>query len=473
VDLADSSLDRGGVWCPDGSIVYAPEATAGLMRLPAGGGAPQVLTRVDAAHGERTHRWPAVLPGGREVAFTIGRIGQPGSYDGSTIDAVDLASGKRRTLLRGASMVRFAANGMALLARDGQVLALPIAQLHGQNVEDAPVALRSVSGVPASGIAHFAVAEDGTLVYAELDPHANELELVWYDRAGAATPLPVPKGQYRVLRFSPDGKRVAMAVGAGGGREGDIWVLDPAAGTAAKLTFDGRSWAPVWSRDGKSITYTVMTVAGGGEDLRTRPADGSQIETTLAHFDEARARGPAGWAADGSLIYAEDDGANGAGNLYSLRPGEQPRPFVATPAVELQPAVSPDGRFVAYSADATGRADLYVQPFPPTGAKWLLAEGAGAPVWSLDGRELYFARGRELVAVSVTENPTFGVGPERKLFAVPVPAMIGDDQATAYAVAPDGRFLASRGTSTDVMNDHLVVVLNWLSRLRTIVSANR
>src|SRR5688500_14937334 len=123
-DLADSSLDRGGVWCPDGSIVFAADATSALSRLPAGAARPEPLTRL--AQGERTHRWPALLPGGREVAFTVGMVGQPGDYDDSRIDAVDLASGERRNLFRGASMVRFTPGGVALLGRDKEVLALPL-----------------------------------------------------------------------------------------------------------------------------------------------------------------------------------------------------------------------------------------------------------------------------------------------------------------------------------------------------------
>ncbi|MEZ5313319.1 MAG: protein kinase [Thermoanaerobaculia bacterium] len=275
IDLADASLDRGAVWCPDGSIVYAPHATSGLFRLPAAGGNPVALTEPDVANGERTHRWPALLPNGREVAFTIGRADSPGDYEDSRIEAVEIATGKRRPLLRGASMVRFTADGFALLGRAGRLLGAPLAGLHGQSVEDAREVLTQVAGVRASGIVHFDVARNGTLVYLELGEHGDELELVWLDRDGTESPVGLPKGEYLVVRFSPDGKRVAMAIGPGGGSGGDIWIFDPAGGALSKFTFDGRSASPIWSRDGREVTYHSRQESGA-EEIRQRPADGSR-----------------------------------------------------------------------------------------------------------------------------------------------------------------------------------------------------
>src|SRR5262249_24473036 len=161
------------------------------------------------------------------------------------------------------------------LARGGDLLAMPVAGAHGQSVEDAPAVLHGVAGVPASGVSHFGVADDGTLVYAQREPHACELELVWLTPGGQAQPLALPKGESRALRFSPDGTRVAIAIGPGHGRGGDVWVLELASGALTKLTFDDRSSAPAWSRDGKSVTYSVL-LPSGVEEFRERPADGSR-----------------------------------------------------------------------------------------------------------------------------------------------------------------------------------------------------
>jgi Tol biopolymer transport system component len=470
IDLADANLDRGGVWCPDGSIVFAPNATSGLFRLPAGGGEPAPLTTVDVATGERTHRWPAVLPGGREVAFTVGRVGQPGDYEDSRIDAVDLATGTRRNLFRGASMVRFTPVGIALLGRGGQVLALPFDGTGDQSTDEARPVLRGVAGVPASGVVHFAVAADGTLVYAERNPSNDELQLAWLSRSGEEEALDLPLAPYRMLRFSPDGRRVALAIGPGGGRGGDVAVLDLASGALNRLTHDDQSWAPIWTPDGDNITYKVQ-LPSGGEEIRQRPADGSAEATSLASFPSATAREPIAWMADGSLLFWEDAGPPGGPDLVSLPAGGgAPRPFAATAALEMGAAVSPDRRYVAYVVDASGRADLYVQPYPPTGAQWVVAEGVGVPLWSADGRELFYNQGRAMMSVPVSTAGTFTAGAARKLFDFPDSAVFAVDTSTTVAASPDGRFLTPRSTSGETTTGHLVVVLDWFSVLRDAVA---
>jgi dipeptidyl aminopeptidase/acylaminoacyl peptidase len=466
VDLAEASLDRGGTWCPDGSIVFAPAATSGLFRLRAGSTTPEPLTRL--AEGERTHRWPAVLPGGREVAFTIGSVGQPGDYESSQIDAVDLESGRRRPLFRGASMVRFTPDGVALLGRNKEVLALPLAGAAGRSTEEARTVLRNVAGIAASGVVFFDVAMDGTLVYAERNPRADAFRLAWFATRGEPQRLDLPDGPYRRVRISPDGTRVAIAAGPGGGRGGDIWILDLAGGTPTKLTFDGKSDAPVWSPDGRSVTFQT-TLPNGAEEIRQRLADGSRPPDTLAHFPIGRARAPVAWMHDGSLLFWEDSGAGSGGDLLFVPGGGgEPRPFVATPAVENLAAVSPDRRWVAYSVFATGRSELHVEPFPPSGAKWLVDEAGVAPMWSPDGRELYFTRDRELFAVAVDTRGSFTAGVRRKVLDFPAGTAITDDTAVAYDVARDGRVLAPTSASTDPIGDHLVVILDWFSRLRNV-----
>ncbi len=472
IDLAEASLDRGAVWLPDGSIVYAPDAAGGLFRLPAGGGPAVPLLPVDTEAGERTHRWPAVMPGGREVAFTVGRAGQPGNYEDSKIDAVDIGTGKRRSLLQGASMVRFTPGGLVLLGRDGQVLATPLAALDGRGIEDAVQVLRNVAGVPASGVVHFDVAADGTLVYAERDPRFSELELAWFDRQGNVTPVVLPKGEFGSVRISPDGKRVAIGVGPGGGRGGDVWIYDLGTGTISKLTFDGKSWAPIWARDGQSVTFTAL-LPSGTEEFRERPVDGSQEARRIAEFSNGRARAPVAWMPDGSLLYWEDGGAGNAGNLLYLPPGGgEPRPFASTPAVEIQPTVSRDGRYVAYAVDATGSVEIYVQPFPPTGARWAIAEGAGVPAFSADGKELFFNQGRSLMAVEVSTAGAFSAGAPRRLFDFPASAVLANDTTTTFDVAPDGRLLLVRSSATDFMGGHINVVLNWFEKLERTMAGH-
>ena len=468
IDLADASLDRGGVWCPDGSIVFPPNVTSGLVRLLPGGGPPVALTTLDAAQGERTHRWPAVLPGGKEVAFTVGRIGQPGDYESATIDAVDLATGRRRPLFRGASMVRFTPDGYALLAREGQVLALPLAGASGASTEDAVQVLSGVSGIAASGVLYFDVADNGTLVYAESDPGANQLELAWLDRSGTLESLGLPPREYQGPRISPDGKRIAVTIGPSGGRSGDVWIHDPASGALNKLSLEGRSWTPVWSRDGRDITYA--TILPTGEDqFRSRPATGGAEPQTVIEFDQGLARQPVAWMPDGSLLAWEDAGTPNGGNVVYFPPGaREPLPIARTPAIETQASASPDGRFVAYALDASGASEIYVQPFPPTGAKWQVATGGTMPVWSRDGRQLYFLAGRSLMAAPVTTIGGFSIGAPRKLLDMPPALVLLTDTTTNFDIAADGRFLVVRQTSQENTSGHLVVALDWFTTLQKL-----
>ena len=468
IDLADASLDRGGVWCPDGSIVFPTGVTSGLFRLPVGGGPPVALTTLDIAQGERTHRWPAVLPGGKEVAFTVGRVGLPGDYESATIDAVDLATGKRRPLFRGASMVRFTPDGYALLAREGQVLALPLAGAAGESTEDAVQVLANVAGIAASGVLYFDISDTGTLVYAESDPGANLLDIAWLSRRGELASLGLPPREYQGPKISPDGKRIAVTIGPSGGRSGDVWIHDLASGALTKLTFEGRSWTPVWSRNGREITYATIA-AEGREEFRTRPATGGAEPKTVLAFAEGRARQPVAWMPDDSLLAWEDSGNPDVGNVVYFPPGAQePVPIARTPAIEIQAAASPDGRFVAYAYNANGSGEIYAQPFPPTGAKWQVATGGSMPIWSLDGRELYYIQGRAMMAVAVTTTGTFSVGAPYKLFDMPPEILPSTDTSTNFDLARDGRFLVVRRTSHENLGAHLVVALDWFETLRKL-----
>jgi Tol biopolymer transport system component len=170
---------------------------------------------------------------------------------------------------------------------------------------------------------------------------------------------------------------------------------------------------------------------------------------------------------DGSFLLWQDAGAPGGPDLVFLPPGGgEARPFAATPALETQGAVSPDGRYVAYTVDEAGRPDLYVQAFPPTGAKWVVAEGVGAPLWSADGRELYYVRGRTMMGVPVSTAGVFSAGVARELFELPDTAVFLDDTSTTLTVAPDGRFLTPQSTSAETISRHLVVVLDWFDALK-------
>ncbi len=465
IELCDSGLNRGGVWCDDDSIVFSPATSSGLMRVSSGGGKPVPLTALDPGKEERTHRWPTLLPGG-EVAFTVGTADKPGAYEDSRIDSVNVVTGKRRTLVVGASMVRYAATGHLILGRDNQLFAMKLSDAEGEAVTNATPVLHGVDGVESSGVMFFDIADNGTLVYVERDPHATELELVRVDRDGRAEPLPFPPREYHMPTLSPDGKRVAVGVGPGRGRASDIWIGELATGELTRLTFDGASMSPVWTPDGTRVTFSTPR-AGVTDSVVWKAADGSDRGSALATFPSESGRGPLSFTRDGKyLILLQDGGASGSSDLlYISVDDKQSHTIAATPAIEMGGTLSRDGRWLAYSSDATGQAEVYVQPFPGSGGKWQVSEGGNAPRWSTDGRSIYYANIEgAMMQVPVEAGATFSHGKARVLFESRYP--MNSDTFTNYDVMPDGRFIMVRTTSEMSAADQVEVVVNFFELLK-------
>jgi len=465
IELCDSGLNRGGVWCDDDTIVFAPSTASGLVRVPSGGGKPAPLTALDSGKQERTHRWPALLPGG-EVAFTVGTADKPGAYEDSRIDAVNVATGKRRTLVIGASMVRYAATGHLILGRDNQLFAMKLAEAKGEAVANASPVLHGVDGVESSGVVFFDIADNGTLIYVERDPHATELELVRVDREGRAEPLPFPHREFHMPTLSPDGKRIAVDIGPGRGRASDIWIGELESGELTRLTFDGLSMSPVWTPDGARVAFSTPR-AGTADTIFWKAADGSDRGNELATFPSESGRGPLSFSRDGKhLVFLQDGGASGSSDLLYLSVEDrQPHTIAATSAIEMGGTLSPDGRWLAYGSDATGQAEVYVQPFPGAGGKWQVSEGGSAPRWSTDGKSIYYANADgAMMQVPVETDATFSHSKPRLLFDTRYPML--SDTFTNYDVTRDGRFIMVRTTSEMTTAEQIDVVVNFFELLR-------
>ena len=459
VEVSPLGPDRGGAWGPDGSLVFSPGKTSGLVRIPAAGGEPVELTRPDSAQGERSHRWPTFLPGGDEVAFTIGRIDKPGDYDGADIEAVSISTGKRRKLASGASFVRVLAPDTLVFARSGQLVTLPFEQATGAPLGSGVPVLDSVAGVVASGVMHFDIAANGTLVYAERDPREGEFSLEWIARDGTIEALPLPAREYRTPRISRDGKRIAVAIGPGGGRASDLWIAEPERGSLSRLTFDGRSYSPVWRADDERVAF--VTSLGIKYRFAWKRADGSDDSEILVEFGDEFPRFPMSFTADGDGLVFITQGAAGTSQdvfCWSRREGKVDA-ICATPAGEHYAALSPDGAWLAFVSDESGTREVYVQDFPAHRGRWQVGEGGIAPRWSHDGRELFIVRGQEILAVPVETSPSFSSGAPRTVATL---GFIPTDESVAnYDVAPDGRLLVVRGTSKESYQGHLNLLLNW------------
>jgi len=462
IDLCDVGNHRGGAWGPDGMIVFSPTVSSPLMRMSSEGGAAAELTALDADRHERTHRWPVFLPDGDEVAFTVGVRDKPGNYEDSTIDAISLSTARRRTLLSGACMVRSSPTGHLILGRGDQLYAVALESVSGRRAELSAPLLSGVAGAPSSGMMAFDIARNGTLVYAEKDPRADQFELVWLDREGKPESLGLSPQQYSVPRISPDGSRIAVNVGPGGGGDTDIWIHDLGRGSMTRLTFDARSSDPTWYPDAKRLAF------GNPKGIMAKDADGSSEGELLIPLDWEGRRSPVSISSDGGflLFVGEESSKTSLDVFYWAKEDGQVHVLAQTPAFDGGAELSPDGKWVAYYSDESGKWEVYVQAFPERKGRWQVSLDGGRNVrWSRDGKELFYDDGVHLHAVAVTTSPTFAHGPPQRLFKLDF--IPGYEGLTNYDVAADGRFLVVRSLASGSTEGHVNVILNWAGELKT------
>ncbi len=442
----------GASWGADGRIVFA--TPAGLWRVSADGGEPAPLALSDTLRGER-FRWPWVLPGGRAAVFT--RVDSTGFH----LAAVSLEKGTVLPLGLDGTSPRFVSAGHLVFARpDGALLAAPFD----------PVALRITgSAVPVAegvmvgiaGDAKLGVSHGGALAYV---PEASRRELVLVDRGGRMRVVPARPQRFGTPRFSPDGRRIAVAVAPTGGELPDIWVVDPGPGTSHRVTFDRGNLSPVWTPDGTRIASAAKP--GGrafGFALRWTTTDGTESVETLLPGDVDQL--PVAFTPDGTALVFQRREAGTRGDLWILPlEGERnPRPYLRGPAHEVAAAVSPDGRWLAYASDESGREEVYVRAFPQAGPPVQISSGGGRePRWAASGRELFYRGPAGLSVVAVRSGPALGLGTREVLFDdTPYQVAL---HAAGYDVSPDGQtfVMVRRGPK-----DHeVVVVLNALDWLR-------
>jgi Tol biopolymer transport system component len=395
VVLANAPTDRGGTWSEDGTILFTPNFNpgVGLSRVSSSGGASEVLTSPDPAAGEVTHRWPQALAGGKAVLFTAHST--VGGYEDATIVVQSLPHGPKKVIVRGGYYGRYLPSGHVVYMHEGTLFAIPFDLAHLEATGAAVPVIEELVGFPFTAGAQFAFSNRGTLVYLP-GRSAPMLSIQWLDRTGKLSPLGAVPGHYRNLRLSPDGTKVAMQLFDG--KSSDVWVYDWGRDTWSKLTFEVTNGSfPVWAPDARRIAYTAMRGNQPG-NIYWQRADGAgaaQLLTKSKNFQVATSWHPSGkylafqeWspqtAYDVMILPIEGDDASG------LKPG-QPTPFLNSPFNEWEAAFSPDGQWLAYASNESGRLEVYVRPFPGPGGKWRISlEGGSYPTWSRNGRELFY-----------------------------------------------------------------------------------
>ncbi|MEO5616277.1 MAG: protein kinase [Candidatus Eisenbacteria bacterium] len=414
--LADIRTPRGGTWSKTGVILFAPTSNGPLFLIAADGGEPKAVTQLDSTRNETAHRAPHFLPDGRHYLFTA--LGAAGGRKSIQLGA--LGESKRTEILTAESGVTYAPPGYLLFTRKG-VLSAQRFDAGSFKLSGEPVSLGdSPPPTSTSGAAVVSAANDGTLAYCYLPLPVNRL--AWFDPDGREVQqIPMPPSAYLYFSLSPD-DRSALVIRGVSNTQGELLVVDLERGTANRLS--GESEDPEgceWSPDGRRVAYLVGN--GGPQSIIVVPADGSaQGETVLSAGSDFRSLG--GWTPDGkSLVFERlDPKTNFDLWVLPLEGDRQPRPYLRSSANERFAHVSPDGRWIAYNSDASGRNEGYVQSFPTPGARYqVTTDGTGVWGWKADGRSLGLIPPDNIVmrAVDLLPGAEFRVGPPRRIFKCP------------------------------------------------------
>jgi serine/threonine protein kinase/Tol biopolymer transport system component len=460
--VVDSAQWRGLAWADDG-LLYFTTTNGGLARVPPDGGEVEVLT---SPSDELIHVHPAIVPGSRGAVF---EILDARSVQG-TLAIVDFASGEIRELGPGTDPMFLPTGHLAWTTTSGELMAAPF---DVRRLELTGTAIPIVDNVSmgANGGVHLAVSKSGTLIYRRGDI-ATRVSPVWVARDGTAGEVD-PGREVAVIAgalgivLSPDGARFVVPIL--GSSVADLWVRD-ASGNWSRFTFDGHNSRPEWTPDGESVAF-LSTRAKPARDVWLKRADGSgtarRILTSDRQIDEVRFSHDGQW-----LLYRLGSGASR--DLYAIRPGSDSvgTQLLATEYEERSASLSPNDRWMAYISNESGRDEIFVRPFPnATSSKWQVStDGGTEPVWSRDGRELFYRNGNDdLIAVEITATNTFSFGRKRVLFSAA--PYLGDPNHSNFDVHPDGeRFLMLRNVSSS--GGELIWVENWLEELKTLLDSN-
>lgn len=316
----------------------------------------------------------------------------------------------------------------------------------------------------ANGNANYSISATGTLVYLSGSVAATQNRLVWVSRNGTEQTLAAPPRAYGYPRLSPDGQRVALEL------EHQIWIYDLARDTLMRFTFEGSiNQDPTWTPDGMRISFR-SNKDGAPDKLFWQMADGSGgLERLIDNQYQHNSRA---WSPDGQLLTFQENHPTTTRDIWVLRVKDRkPEPFLRTTFTEGAQSFSPDGRWMVYVSDESGRPEVYVQPYPGPGGKWQIStEGGTEPVWNRNGRALFYRSGNRMMAVDVTTQPTFSAGKPRALFEGQYFASVFPLTGTAYDVSPDGqRFLMVKETAQTTAPVQINVVLNWHEELKRLV----
>jgi tRNA A-37 threonylcarbamoyl transferase component Bud32 len=445
----------GGTWLGDGTIVYTPDWSGGMYRVPASGGKPELLMPPEPGKEQDWQCFPQALPGG-DILFT--RKTGEGVEEGS-IAVLSMKTGKSAVLIEKATDAHYSPSGHLLYLSHGAILAVPFDE---KKLKVTGTPLPVLQGVQMLGgeLAHFCVAQNGTLAYVPGGATGNHNVLVSVDRTGKQAALSAPPQPYEDLTLSPNGKQLAMTIV--GEQQWSVWIYDLQQKTLKRLTFDGDNRDPLWSADGKRVIYSSSR--NGRKSLFWKPVaepggEEELLTVTAQPFPDSVSK-------DGRYLVYEVLGARDSKGFYLLPLQGERKPqqlFAETSLGTTLGALSPDGNWFAYASSESGRGQIYVRRFGATAGQWQVStEGGYQPSWSADSRELFY-RGADSRVYSVVVSPgaDFVSSTPRPLFSFPCVSAAHD-----YAPTQDGQhFICIQQPQSEWTATQVNVVLNWANEL--------
>jgi serine/threonine-protein kinase len=465
VALADVDSLSGGTWGEDGNIVWA---WFNLFSVPASGGTPKTLLKVDIDKGERFFRHPQYLPGSKAILFTIG-TGDIEGYEDARIAVLDLVTGTHKTLVEGGSMPRYSTTGHLVYARGGSLFAVPF-DVRKLVVTGQPFpVLDGIFSSRNTGMADFAIAANGDLAYIPGPTESGRRQLVWVDRQGRSQAFDLPPRSYLHPRLSPDEKELAFEIE---GPAHDLYSYDLSRGVTTRLTFDGASHWPMWSPTGDRIAYRSWKTTG--MTLWSMPVNQSRREEQLPA--DGHMLSPESWSPDGKTIayLRMDDMRHFDVWQVLLDGGRTSQPVLeSSKFLQASPKFSPDGRWLAYASNESRRPEVFITEYPGPGVKIQVSTDGGLdPVWRRDAGELYYRNGDKMMVVSVATRPKLTLSPPKVLWNGHYTfgsssSCGGPGVASAnYDVTADGqRFVMVEDKDQDLRAHEVDVIVNFAAMI--------
>ena len=441
--VCDAPAGEGGTWNREGTILFAPGPSAGLYRVPAAGGKPAAVTAPSSARGSAPHRWPSFLPDGLRFVF----------HEGDSIALGALDSGDVQILTKADSQALYSGAGYLLFVRGTTLLAQAFDATGGTLTGDPRPIADGISRALSN--AAFSVSNSGVLIYRS--GRLVNRQLTWFDRSGAQIGTVGGIHDFNGVHLSPDQRKVAYHR-HDGRPDGDVWVIDLERGTGERFTHAAENLSPVWAPDGARIAY-ASNRDSGVNNLWVKPSSGTGQDALL--LTSRVNTTPRSWSPDGMSLAYVSIGARGDIWILPMTESRTPFAFAETEFDERDPMFSPDGRWLAYHSDESGRNEVYVRPFPKGEGRWVISTAGGAtPRWRGDSRELFYEVNQEIWGVRVGPTATgLELGAPQRLWKLGI-------GSAGWDVSRDGqRILVGRGVEQRAPGA-LTVTLNWAETLR-------